>query len=198
MNRSHFNFAILLTSAALLNGYGQPQAHAQKTAAAPGQPSASTALTTAPAIAAELAPETSINAELSIEPPTFEPEALADDFHRQFESIDQQPCERLMKESDGMVYSICTVNQGGDGAVIKASSSVQEAEDGIGYWYNENGTVHAVRFFHTGELFVFTQMGGLAAELLPNRQVRMDFSESERTRLETLAQEGGNNILQRF
>ncbi|MEG4319657.1 MULTISPECIES: hypothetical protein [unclassified Microcoleus] len=152
------------------------------------------ALTTAP----QAKPETI--AESQTEPAIFSPAELGESFHRNFEKIEKQPCNDHLKTEKSVRYRICTVNQGnGQTRIVSASEANIEAGDGMGYWFTETGKVYAIRFFHSGETFIFgLENGRLLAELIDKRQVNMDFKDEQRKNLEKLARDGGKSIIQRF
>jgi hypothetical protein len=139
---------------------------------------------------------------------------LAETLYQTFTEIEQQPCDdRKTITERGIMYRACTANAGGRGQYrfISVASSVIESGDGIGYWYYLSGKVAAIRFFHTGELFMFDPQGNLQGELIPpqkviingveefqNRSIRTTFAPAERQRLEKLAAGGGKDIRSRF
>jgi hypothetical protein len=149
-----------------------------------------------------------------IEPAIFPKEVIDEDAHKQFEKIANQPCDRQTKDEKNVRYSICSV-KGADGKprIISASvtSTVPELSgDGTGYWFAEDGTVAAIRYFHSGELFVFSG-DRLLAELIEAQKVvvngeekfqkrtaNRDFTEQQRKRLEDAAKDAGKNILSKF
>jgi hypothetical protein len=149
-----------------------------------------------------------------IEPAIFPKEEIDEDAHKQFEKLANQPCDRQTKDEKSVRYSICTV-KGADGKprIISASatSTVPDLSgDGTGYWFAEDGTVAAIRYFHSGELFVFSG-DRLLAELIQAQKVvvngeekfqkrtaNRDFTEQQRKRLEDAAKDGGKNILSKF
>ena len=131
-------------------------------------------------------------------------EEVEENAQRQFEKIEKQPCDRQTKDETSIRYGICSV-QGTDNQprVISASSAHTELGDGIGYWFNEDGAVVAIRFFHTGEVFLFSG-DRLVAELtmsgqeFQRRSAKQGFTNEQRNRLEDLAREGGKDILSKF
>jgi hypothetical protein len=138
----------------------------------------------------------------------------AEILYKTFEEIDQQPCDdRKTVTENGTKYSACTANAGGRGQYrfISASISLGKAGDGIGYWYYLNGKVAAIRFFHSGDLFVFDTNGKLQAELISaqkvivngeeqfqKRSAKSKFDNAERDNLEKIAKDGGKEILSKF
>jgi hypothetical protein len=149
-----------------------------------------------------------------IEPAIFPKEEIDEDAHKQFEKLANQPCDRQTKDGKNVRYMICTV-KGGDGKprIISASatSTVPDLSgDGTGYWFAEDGTVAAIIYFHSGELFVFSG-DRLLAELIQAKKVvvngeekfqkrtaNRDFPEQQRKRLEDAAKNGGKDILSKF
>jgi hypothetical protein len=149
-----------------------------------------------------------------IEPAIFPKEEIDEDAHKQFEKIANQPCDRQTQDEKNVRYMICSV-KGADGKprIISASvtSTVPELSgDGTGYWFAEDGTVAAIRYFHSGELFVFSG-DRLLAELIEAQKVvvngeekfqkrtaNRDFPEQQRKRLEDAAKDAGKNILSKF
>lgn len=188
----------LLTLGSLLVAIGStlPSAIAQPIAISPNplaKPDKS-ALTTAPQAKQETI------AESQTEPAIFSPAELGESFHRNFEKIKKQPCNEKLKTEKSVRYRICTVNQrNGQTRIVSASEANIEVGDGMGYWFTETGKVYAIRFFHSGETFVFgLENGRLLAELIDKRQVNMDFKDEQRKNLEKLARDGGKRIIQRF
>lgn len=188
----------LLTLGSLLVAIGStlPSAIAQPIAISPSplaKPDKS-ALTTAPQAKQEAI------AESQTEPAIFSPAELGESFHRNFEKIEKQPCNEKLKTEKSVRYRICTVNQrNGQTRIVSASEANIEVGDGMGYWFTETGKVYAIRFFHSGETFVFgLENGRLLAELIDKRQVNMDFKDEQRKNLENLARDGGKRIIQRF
>ncbi|MEG3859600.1 hypothetical protein [Microcoleus sp. herbarium12] len=145
------------------------------------------------------APQKTI-AEATTEPAIFSPAELGESFHRNFEKIEKQPCNEKLKTEKSVRYRICTVNQGnGKTRIVSASAANIEVGDGMGYWFTETGKVYAIRFFHSGETFIFgLENGSLLAELIDKRQVKRDFKDAQRKALEKSAREGGKSIIQRF
>ncbi len=147
-----------------------------------------------------------------IEPATFTDEEIAESVHKQFENIANQPCDRQSKDEKSTRYIVCSVERvTGKPRIISAFSALIEAGDGIGYWFTEESKVAAIRFSHTGELFMFDLDGKLKVELISaqkvmvngeerfqKRSVRTKFDQATRNRLEKLAQEGGKDILSKF
>ncbi len=132
--------------------------------------------------------------------------------HKQFENYANQPCDRQTKDEKSTRYMVCSVERvTGKPRVISASSSLIETGDGIGYWFTEESKVAAIRFFHSGELFMFDIDGKLKVELISaqkvmvngeeqfqKRSVRTKFDQATRDRLEKLAKGGGEDILSKF
>ena len=139
-------------------------------------------------------------AEATTEPAIFSPAELGESFHRNFEKIEKQPCNEKLKTEKSVRYRICTVNQGnGKTRIVSASEANIEVGDGMGYWFTETGKVYAIRFFHSGQTFIFgLENGSLLAELIDKRQVNMDFKDAQKKALEKSAREGGKSIIQRF
>ncbi|WP_293131805.1 hypothetical protein [Microcoleus sp. bin38.metabat.b11b12b14.051] len=139
-------------------------------------------------------------AEATIEPAIFSPAELGESFHRNFEKIEKQPCNEKLKTEKSVRYRICTVNQGnGKTRIVSASEANIEVGDGMGYWFTETGKVYAIRFFHSGQTFIFgLKNGSLLAELIEKRRVNMDFKDAQKKALEKSAREGGKSIIQRF
>lgn len=138
-------------------------------------------------------------------------EEVEENAHRQFDKIANQPCDRQTKDEKSTRYMICSV-QGADNKprVISASSANIEAGDGIGYWFAEDRTVAAIRYFHTGEVFLFSG-DRLVASLTPDQKVVANgektfqretasrgFTGEQRKRLQDLAKGRGEDILSRF
>jgi hypothetical protein len=140
--------------------------------------------------------------EPEIEPAIFDPADIAADYHQKMETLTRQPCDRLSKTEDGVVYSICTIDEGGgDARILSASSASQEAGDGVEYWYVETGKVYGIRFFHTGQTFIFDpEEGRLKVQLLSANEIETEFSPEMRSRMEAMAIEanGMNPIFEKF
>ncbi|WP_434686507.1 hypothetical protein [Pseudanabaena minima] len=131
-------------------------------------------------------------------------EEVEENAQRQFEKISKQSCDLQTKDEKSVRYMICSV-QGinNQPRVISASSSLIEAGDGISYWFAEDGAVVAIRFFHTGEIFLFSG-DRLVAELtmssqaFQRRSAKQGFTNEQRNRLEDLAKNRGIDIISRF
>ena len=146
-----------------------------------------------------------------IEPAIFPKEEIDEDAHRQLDKIANQPCDRQSKDEKSTRYIICSV-KGADGKprIISASSGNTESGGGVGYWFDKDGEVKAIRYFGSGELFVFSG-GRLLAQLIEAQKVvvngeetfqkrtaQRDFSEGQRKRLEAAAKAGGASIFSKF
>jgi hypothetical protein len=144
--------------------------------------------------------ESEPEAEELIEPAIFDPADIAADYHQKLEAIMSRPCNKLSKTENETVYMICvTAGTGGDGDIVLASSWNQEAGAGVEFWYAETGKVYAIRFYHTGETFIFdAEDGSLKVELVGDNQIRTEFSIEERNRLEDQAENGVNSVFDRF
>jgi hypothetical protein len=146
--------------------------------------------------------ETSAESAAEIEPAIFDPADIAADYDQKMRTLTSQPCERLSKTEDGVVYSICTIDEGGgDARVLSASSASQEAGDGVEYWYAETGKVYAIRFFHLGQTFIFDlEDGRLKVQLISASELETEFSPEFRSHLEAMATEanGMNPIFEKF
>lgn len=104
-----------------------------------------------------------------------------------------QGCRETRKVERNMTYSVCRLN----GRPVKASESLTELGDGLGYWF-ENGQVVAIQQFHDGTLILFNQ--GKVTELYVDggSDIQKDFSPQERQRLETMARNGYRDIFRRL
>lgn len=102
-------------------------------------------------------------------------------------------CRETRRVERNMTYTVCRLN----GRPVRASESLTELGDGIGYWF-ENGQVVAIQRFHDGSTIFFNR--GKLAEVYfdGGSEVQSQFSATERQELETLARNGYRDIFRRL
>ncbi|HAX78287.1 MAG TPA: hypothetical protein DCY88_21315 [Cyanobacteria bacterium UBA11372] len=104
-----------------------------------------------------------------------------------------QGCRETRRVEGNMTYTVCRIN----GRPVRASESLTELGDGVGYWF-ENGKVVAIQRFHDGSTIFFNR--GKLAEVYfdGGSQVQSEFSATERQELETLARNGYRDIFRKL
>ena len=102
-------------------------------------------------------------------------------------------CRETRRVERNMTYTVCRLN----GRPVRASESLTELGDGIGYWF-KNGQVVAIVRFHDGSTIFFNR--GKLAEVYfdGGAEVQSEFSATERQELETLARNGYRDIFRRL
>ncbi|MFB2982431.1 hypothetical protein [Microseira sp. BLCC-F43] len=104
-----------------------------------------------------------------------------------------QGCRETRRVEGNMTYTVCRLN----GRPVKASESLTELGDGMGYWF-ENGKVVAIQRFHDGSTIFFNQGKLTEVYFDGGSQIQSEFSARERQELETLARNGFRNIFRKL
>lgn len=125
--------------------------------------------------------------------PQAETAGGTDTYTKEWQELQERPCEEIAKTEESVRYSLCAL-QGG--LLLKAASAHMEMGDGLGYWLKDQD-VRVIQSFHSGEVFFFNK-GVLEAKLLGPGQVQTQFSAGERQRMEQLAATGVDDIAKAF
>ncbi|GET36957.1 hypothetical protein [Microseira wollei] len=104
-----------------------------------------------------------------------------------------QGCRETRRVEGNMTYTVCRLN----GRPVRASESLTELGDGMGYWF-ENGKVVAIQRFHDGSTIFFNQGKLTEVYFDGGSEIQSEFSATERQELETLARNGFRNIFRKL
>ena len=116
-------------------------------------------------------------------------------YSRQIDRLEQlsQGCRESHKVEESMTYQVCRRNN----QIVKASESLTEFGDGLGFWFDK-GQVVAVERFHDGSLMVFNRGRLTEMYLDGGSEVQKRFSTRERRELENLAKNGFQDIFKKL
>lgn len=97
------------------------------------------------------------------------PQAQIDDssYENAIDSLEKltKDCEETQRTKGNIKYTVCIIN----GQPVKASESISEIGDGLGFWF-DNGKVRAIQRFHSQELFIFDNQDNIKSVFHYNRK----------------------------
>ncbi len=123
----------------------------------------------------------------------------AEAIYTELDRLTQKPCQKQEKTVGNVRYSLCSfTDEKGIIRPVSAASSHPTAGDGAGYWLNEQGAIYAIRYFHSGEIFVLLEDQKTVVELVGNQEIKVISDKARWNGLELGARDSIMTISEQF
>lgn len=138
-------------------------------------------------------PDECVTANLKIDSPIID-ETSFQTVSKSLESL-TKGCRKTKKAEANINYEIC---KQGD-RVVSASEYAPEADAGSVYWFSPDGKVVAIRYFGSGETYVFDSNGKVTSKYNVYNSSKVDkITPDERKRIEGESYSGYQRIFEVF